>query len=202
MNDKRCGKCGALIEVNALFCSSCGEELKRICPGCRELNAAYAVYCKKCGAHIRKNEVGVVRKPGQKRPAVDGNATPDFSREQILQTARRRISFLDFLIFLCAFLVVLSIFLPWFGGVPGYRVSLLLYLIPLCGLASFISYLGEGYLIALGFSLFGLLLTLYYLKLAFNEYVAGVGPHLAFIGCLALSILFGWIYITILTKKP
>ncbi len=48
----RCPKCGDIIEVNELFCSNCGEKLKKECPKCGTINDKKNNYCEKCGSQL------------------------------------------------------------------------------------------------------------------------------------------------------
>lgn len=50
----RCPKCNALNDVDARFCSDCGEALvkSKHCPNCAELNDADARFCDACGSSL------------------------------------------------------------------------------------------------------------------------------------------------------
>lgn len=47
-----CPKCGHQNDVEAKFCSNCGEPLQKICPKCGASNDCNATFCKHCGAKI------------------------------------------------------------------------------------------------------------------------------------------------------
>ena len=47
-----CPKCSVENELNANFCSNCGNTLKNTCNACFEENSADANFCKKCGNEL------------------------------------------------------------------------------------------------------------------------------------------------------
>ena len=49
-----CPYCGAILQKNARYCSSCGKEVKFVeCPSCRRLQVASSNFCRYCGKSLK-----------------------------------------------------------------------------------------------------------------------------------------------------
>ena len=49
---KRCPKCGASIDDNHKFCSSCGEKITNVCSSCGKPVSEDDNFCTSCGTKL------------------------------------------------------------------------------------------------------------------------------------------------------
>lgn len=76
-NQRKCEKCGAILNLDSVFCNKCGEKLEEIapevltdeplCPNCKQPIEEGSTFCTYCGASIR-SEV--------REASVGGNVCP------------------------------------------------------------------------------------------------------------------------------
>ena len=61
-NQRKCEKCGAILNLDSMFCNKCGEKLEEIapeiltdeplCPNCKQPIEEGSTFCTHCGANI------------------------------------------------------------------------------------------------------------------------------------------------------
>jgi hypothetical protein len=56
MTHRECPTCGLRPESDAIYCSTCGTYLDRVCPDCSsEITETSAQFCSSCGANLRRS---------------------------------------------------------------------------------------------------------------------------------------------------
>jgi predicted nucleic acid-binding Zn ribbon protein len=64
MTHRECPTCGLRPEPNAIYCSTCGGYLERVCPVCKaEITEQSAAFCSTCGAtlSVRRSRAAAAR---------------------------------------------------------------------------------------------------------------------------------------------